>query len=175
MPLLPLSLCTGISPYSEVPVCQNPLFPLCFLNPRNAPAALCLEQEISMAVPGVVALMAVGAGSILWKPAEKVWTLNLSCCCFNAGGFVCVCASSLLLQVHLCPLYPFLLFYLSSWFLPPEQPMLHFSWIILSIPVLGSGWFLLIASPLPSISLASFGFNTFFLKKQQPVLSDFIP
>lgn len=74
---------------------------------------------------------------------------------------VCVCASSSLLQVHLCPLYPFLLFHLSSWFLPPEQPMLHFSWIILSIPVLGSGW-LLIASPLPSISLASFGFNIFF-------------
>lgn len=80
--------------------------------------------------------------------------------------YVCVCASSLLLQVYLCPLYPFLLFHLSSWLLPPEQPMLHFSWIILSIPVLGSGWLLLIASPLPSISLASFWFNTFFFTKE---------
>lgn len=115
--------------------------------------------------------MAVETGSILCNPTEKVWTLNLSCCYFNVilmgfFVFVCVCASSSLLQVHLCPLYPFLLFHLSSWFLPPEQPMLHFSWIILSIPVLGSGW-LLIASPPPSISLASFGFNTFFFFKEE--------
>lgn len=78
--------------------------------------------------------------------------------------FLCVCASSSLLQVHLCPLYPFLLFCLSSWFLLPSSRATHatFSWIILSVPVLGSGWLILIASPLPSISLASFGFNTFF-------------
>lgn len=89
-------------------------FPLCFLNSRNAPAALCLEQ-ISIAVPAVVALIAVGTSTIFCNPTEKVWTLNLSCCYFNVsrvGWVVCVYASSLLLQVvfvHLpCSFVPFI-------------------------------------------------------------------
>lgn len=135
-----------------------------------AGALLLPSMGRSTAVPGVPVGPDGNRHSLLGCPAEKVQTL-IFCCQDDISAVVlmpvfflmCVRVSSSLLQVHLCPLYPFLLFRLSSWFLPAPSRATHaaFSWIILSVPVLGSGWFCLVASPLPSISLASFGFNTF--------------
>lgn len=115
---------------------------------------LLFSVERSVAVPGDRQRRTVPLGtngnrySLLGHPDEKVQTL-IFCCQVDIFAVVlmpvfflmCVCVSSSLLQVHLCPLYPFLLFRLSSWFLPPPSRATHaaFSWIILSVPVLGSG------------------------------------
>lgn len=140
-------------------------FPLCFLNPRNAPSALCLEQEISIAVPGVEALMAVGAGSILSNPAEKVWTLNLSCCYSNAGGF-CVCLCIFLAPTG-PPLSPLSLPPLPPFFLVSSSGATHAAFF-LDYPLHSSAWFW-VTSPhclsSPIHFSCQLGFNNFFWRR----------